>query len=85
MDEAVEGCHFGVSSIRARSAAPVRACLSRRKIYDEFVEKSVARARRRTVGNPFDAGTEQGPQIDGIQFDKVMSYIDSGKDEGANC
>ena len=53
------------------------------KVYDEFVDKSVARASRRTVGDSFDAGTEQGPQVDGIQFDKVMSYIDSGKCEGA--
>ena len=36
-----------------------------------------------SVGDPFDAGTEQGPQIDGTQFEKVMSYIDSGKREGA--
>jgi aldehyde dehydrogenase (NAD+) len=43
----------------------------------------VARAGRRTVGDPFDVTTEQGPQIDGTQFDKVMSYIDEGKREGA--
>jgi aldehyde dehydrogenase (NAD+) len=30
--------------------------------YDEFVEKSTARAKKRTVGNPFDKNTEQGPQ-----------------------
>jgi hypothetical protein len=53
------------------------------KVYDEFVEKSVVRASRRTVGDPFDPNTEQGPQIDSTQFDKVMSYIDSGKCEGA--
>jgi aldehyde dehydrogenase (NAD+) len=54
------------------------------KAYDEFVEKSVARAKRRTVGDPFDQATEQGPQVDDAQFDKVMSYIDSGKREGAS-
>ena len=35
-------------------------------IYDEFVEKSVARAQRRTVGNPFDPANEQGPQVDKV-------------------
>ena len=35
-------------------------------IYDEFVEKSVARAQKRTVGNPFDANNEQGPQVDKV-------------------
>src|SRR5213082_2669025 len=49
------------------------------KAYDEFVEKSVARAKKRTVGNPFDKNTEQGPQVDQDQFNKVLSYIDAGK------
>ena len=47
------------------------------------MEKSVARAKRRTVGDPLDPNTEQGPQIDSTQFEKVMSYIDIGKCEGA--
>jgi aldehyde dehydrogenase (NAD+) len=37
----------------------------------------------RVVGNPFDANTEQGPQIDKDQCDRVMSYIESGMREGA--
>src|SRR6185503_14658359 len=48
-----------------------------------FVEKSVARAKKRIVGDPFDEKTEQGPQVDEAQFDKVMGYIDAGKQEGA--
>ncbi len=42
-----------------------------------------ARAKKRTVGSPFDAKTEQGPQVDQDQFNKVMSYIDAGKQEKA--
>jgi len=53
------------------------------KAYDEFVERSVARAKKRTVGSPFDKKTEQGPQVDQDQFNKVMSYIDAGKREKA--
>ncbi|MDZ8077698.1 MAG: aldehyde dehydrogenase family protein [Nostoc sp. DcaGUA01] len=53
------------------------------KCYDEFVAKSVERARERIVGNPFDTKTEQGPQVDKEQFDRVMSYIESGMREGA--
>ena len=49
------------------------------KGYDEFVEKSVARAKKRPVGDPFDPETEQGPQVDEDQFDKIMGYIESGK------
>ncbi len=42
-------------------------------IYDEFVERSAERAKRRVVGNPFDSNTEQGPQVDKEQYDKVLS------------
>ena len=52
-------------------------------IYAEFVERSVARAKARVVGNPFDSQTEQGPQVDETQFKKVLGNIKSGKEEGA--
>ena len=32
-----------------------------------------------------EEGKDQGPQVDKIQFDKVMGYIESGKAEGATC
>src|SRR5262249_22507607 len=38
----------------------------------------------RTIGNPFDPTTEQGPQVDDAQFEKVMSYVDTGKRDGAS-
>ena len=83
IEDAVEGCHFGLFFNQGQVCCAGSRLFVQEKIYDEFVEKSVARAKRRTVGNPFDAATEQGPQIDDIQFEKVMSYIDSGKGEGA--
>jgi len=83
IDDAIEGCHFGVFFNQGQVCCAGSRLFVEEKVYDEFVEKSVARAKRRTVGNPFDAGTEQGPQIDDVQFEKVMSYIDAGKREGA--
>src|SRR5271168_3794861 len=79
MDQAIEGCHFALFFNQGQVCCAGSRLYVEEKIYDEFVEKSVARAGRRTVGDPFDASTEQGPQIDGTQFDKVMSYIDEGK------
>lgn len=40
-------------------------------------------ALKRTVGNPFDDKTEQGPQIDKDQYNKILDLIKSGKDQGA--
>ena len=83
MDETIEGCHFALFFIQGQACCAGSRLFVEDKVYDEFVEKSVARAKRRTVGDPFDPATEQGPQIDDVQFDKIMSYIDSGKREGA--
>ena len=58
-------------------------CLYQEGIYEKFVEKAVARAKARKVGNPFEAGIEQGPQVDEEQFNNVLGYINSGVTEGA--
>jgi aldehyde dehydrogenase (NAD+) len=84
MDEAIEGCHFALFFNQGQCCCAGSRLYVEEKAYDEFVEKSVARAKKRTVGDPFDTKTEQGPQVDDAQFDKVMSYIDSGKREGAS-
>lgn len=45
--------------------------------------RSVQRAKNRIVGDPFDLTTEQGPQIDKVQLDKILNLIDVGVREGA--
>jgi aldehyde dehydrogenase (NAD+) len=35
------------------------------------------------IGDPFDSRTYQGPQISQVQFDRIMGYIQSARDEGA--
>lgn len=52
-------------------------------IYDEFVKKLVEKAKAWPVGDPFDPQVRQGPQVDKAQFDKILSYIERGKREGA--
>ncbi len=52
-------------------------------IYDEFVKRSVELAKKRKVGCPFAAETQQGPQVDQDTFDKILKYIDYGKQDGA--
>ena len=83
MDQTIEGCHFALFFNQGQVCCAGSRLFVEDKVYDEFVEKSVTRAKRRIVGDPFDPVTEQGPQIDNVQFEKVMSYIDSGKHEGA--
>ena len=83
MDQAIEGAHFALFFNQGQCCCAGSRLFVEEKCYDEFVAKSVERAKRRTVGDPFDAKTEQGPQVDREQFDKVMGYIESGMREGA--
>jgi aldehyde dehydrogenase (NAD+) len=83
MDEAVEGSHFALFFNQGQCCCAGSRVFVEEKIYDEFVQRSAERAKRRTVGNPLDTKTEQGPQVDNEQFTKVLSFIDSGKREGA--
>jgi aldehyde dehydrogenase (NAD+) len=59
MDQAIEGCHFGLFFIQGQACCAGSRLFVEDKVYDEFVDKSVARASRRTVGDPFDASTER--------------------------
>jgi aldehyde dehydrogenase (NAD+) len=84
MDQAVEGSHFALFFNQGQCCCAGSRLFVEEKCYDEFVDRSVARAKKRKVGSPFDKTTEQGPQVDQEQFNKVMGYIEAGKKEKAN-
>ena len=67
------------------AVVPARDLFVEQPVYDQFVDKVVARAKSRKLGDPLDPDTTQGPQVDSDQFQKIMSYIDKGKTEGAQC
>ena len=81
LDEAVEGAHMGLFSNQGQSCCAGSRVFVEETIYDEFVERSIARASKRVVGDPFDPSTELGPLVDQTQFDRVMGYIESGRRE----
>jgi aldehyde dehydrogenase (NAD+) len=87
MPQAIEGSHMGLFFNQGQVCCAGSRVFVEDKVYDQFVEQSTARAKKRTVGDPFDAGTEQGPQVDKTQLDRVLGYIESGQSEGAklNC
>ncbi len=53
------------------------------KIYDEFLEKSIKKAKERKIGNPLEKDTDQGALVDNDQRKKYEHYINKGKEEGA--
>ncbi|MEI6333019.1 MAG: aldehyde dehydrogenase family protein [Methylococcaceae bacterium] len=57
--------------------------LIQESIYDEFIAKVIARAKQIKRGNPLDTETMVGAQASKQQFDKILDYVQIGKDEGA--
>ncbi|PNY14549.1 aldehyde dehydrogenase family 2 member mitochondrial-like [Trifolium pratense] len=83
VDEAVELAHFALFFNQGQCCCAGSRTFVHERVYDEFVEKAKARALKRAVGDPFKSGTEQGPQIDSKQFEKILKYIRSGVENGA--
>lgn len=61
---------------------PSRA-LIQESIYDEFIAKIIERSKMIVRGNPLDTDTMVGAQASQQQFEKILSYLDIGKQEGA--
>uniref|UniRef100_A0A8C9RR55 Aldehyde dehydrogenase 1 family, member A2 n=1 Tax=Scleropages formosus TaxID=113540 RepID=A0A8C9RR55_SCLFO len=83
LDVAVEQAHQGVFFNNGQCCTAGSRIYVEEPIYEEFVRRSVERAKRRVVGNPFDPTTEQGPQISLEQQNRVLEFIQSGMREGA--
>jgi aldehyde dehydrogenase len=82
LDKCVEG-----AVMFALNQGEVCTCPSRilvhESIYEKFMEKVVARTRAIKQGNPLDPETMIGAQASNDQYEKILSYIDIGKQEGA--
>jgi aldehyde dehydrogenase (NAD+) len=85
IDAAVAGAEFGLFFNQGQCCCAGSRLFVEEAVHDEFVEKVVAAAKKRKLGNPFDPATSQGPQVDADQFDKILGYIDKGKQQGAKC
>ncbi len=85
LDAAVEGAHLGLFFNQGQCCCAGSRIFVEAPIYEAFVEKIVARTKGRKLGDPMAISTEQGPQVDRAQFDKIMRYIDLGNQQGARC
>jgi aldehyde dehydrogenase (NAD+) len=83
LDAAVEGAYFGLFFNQGQCCVAGSRLFVEDSIYDEFVRRMTAKAKSRKVGDPFEHGVEQGPQVSQEQFDRVMKFIAAGNKEGA--
>jgi aldehyde dehydrogenase (NAD+) len=85
LDAAVGGAMLGLYLNQGQCCCAGSRLFVQEPIYEKMVDKLAARSRARKLGDPFDPATEQGPQVDKAQFDKILSYIHKGKAQGAKC
>ncbi|HUB90550.1 MAG TPA: aldehyde dehydrogenase family protein [Dyella sp.] len=83
LDKALEGFALFAFNKGEVCTCPSRA-LVHESIFDKFMEKAVARVARIKVGNPLDQATQMGPQCSHGQLEKILNYVDIGKQEGAH-
>jgi len=82
LDKALEGFAMFALNQGEVCTCPSRA-LVHEKIYDRFMEKAVRRVEKIVQGNPLDTATMIGAQASSEQLEKILSYIDIGRQEGA--
>ena len=81
-DKALEGFTMFALNQGEVCTCPCRA-LVQESIYDKFIERAVARVNKIKQGNPLDPSTMIGAQASNDQLEKILSYVDIGKKEGA--
>eukprot|EP01012_Entosiphon_sulcatum_P056652 TRINITY_DN80350_c0_g1_i1.p1 TRINITY_DN80350_c0_g1~~TRINITY_DN80350_c0_g1_i1.p1 ORF type:complete len:497 (-),score=100.13 TRINITY_DN80350_c0_g1_i1:46-1512(-) len=84
LTEAVKWAAIGIFANHGQVCCAGSRIYVQEGIYDAFLEKFIAAANSWKVGDQFAAETQQGPQIDDIQFKRILGYIDAGKAEGAS-
>jgi aldehyde dehydrogenase len=82
LDKAIEGFVMFALNQGEVCTCPSRA-LIHEKIYDRFMEKALKRVEAIVQGDPLDPATMIGAQASSEQMEKILSYLDIGRQEGA--
>ena len=82
LDKAIEGFVLFAFNQGEVCTCPSRA-LIHESIYDKFMERALKRVAAIKQGNPLDPNTMVGAQASGEQLEKILSYFDIGRQEGA--
>jgi aldehyde dehydrogenase (NAD+) len=83
MEDAVNGAVSGIFAATGQTCIAGSRLLLQESIHDAFVDKLLALAKTARMGNPMSLETQVGPVTTRPQYDKVLSYIDVAKNEGA--
>lgn len=83
MNMALEGIQLGILFNQGQVCSAGSRIFVQEDFYDEFMEKVVAAFEKVKVGDPLDPNTQMGAQVSESQLNKILKYIEIGKNEGA--
>jgi aldehyde dehydrogenase (NAD+) len=83
IDQAISWVNFGIFFNHGQCCCAGSRVYVQEGIYEKFIQRFKERASKNVVGDPFGKDTFQGPQVSKLQFDRIMSYIEQGKESGA--
>ena len=80
---AMDGLQMGILFNQGQVCCAGSRVFVQESIYDRFVEEAVKRFNKVKVGLPWKEETQMGSQIDRRQMEKILKYVEIGKEEGA--
>ena len=83
LDRALDAAIFMIYSLNGERCTSSSRLLLQSSIADDFIARLVERVNNIKVGHPLDPTTEVGPLIHKVHYDKVCSYFDIAKEDGA--
>ena len=83
MDQAVNGAMMSIFFNQGQVCCAGSRLFLEEDVKDQFLEKLKEKAQRVNVGDPMDKSTQMGPQVSEEQLNRIKSYIDIGRAEGA--
>src|SRR5699024_1438197 len=83
LDAALDGIFDGTMYNSGQNCSATTRIFVHRNIYDQVLDALKEKAEQAVVGSGLDSETELGPLVSERQLDRVLAYIEKGKDEGA--
>ena len=84
LDKAMDAVAVGIFLYAGQSCTAGSRLLVQRSLHDEFLAGVLDRARALRIGSPLDAETQLGPMVSERQLEKVLGYVERGREEGAS-
>ena len=85
IEDAVKGAISGIFAASGQTCIAGSRLLVQESIHNEFVDKLVAFAKTAQMGNPMSYETQVGPVTTPPQYEKILSYLDVAREDGAEC